>query len=69
MTRLAGRVKRLEENGSGDCPHCAKPVLVRGEREGPSCPVCGRARTVIRVIRDPDFYRNAARLELLGAER
>jgi hypothetical protein len=28
-------------------------------------PVCGRDRTVVRVIRDPIFFHNAARLDEL----
>ena len=69
MTRLAGRVKRLEANGSGPCPACAEPVMVRGTSEVPRCPVCGRARLVIRLVHDPDFYGNAARLKELGANQ
>jgi hypothetical protein len=39
--------------------------MVRGTSEVPRCPVCGGERLVIRLVRDPDFYGNAARLDEL----
>ena len=68
-TALLSRVRRLEANGGGRCPACVKPLMVRGTSEVPRCPVCGRARLVIRLVHDPDFYGNAARLKELGANQ
>jgi hypothetical protein len=64
-TALLSRVRRLEANGGGRCPACVKPLMVRGTSEVPRCPLCGGERLVVRLLRDPDFYRNAARLDEL----
>jgi hypothetical protein len=65
MTALSGRVRRMEQASSNDCPVCADrpPIMLRGtEQTVEPCPACGRVPMVVRLIRDRDFYRNADRL-------
>jgi hypothetical protein len=74
--RLRARVERLERSWrAGSCgPGCPPIRCVReGDWYGTPCPPepvepcphCGRPATVIRLVHDPDFYGNAARLREL----
>jgi hypothetical protein len=75
MTALSGRVRRLEQASSNDCPVCAEPILQRAAGfypelteatpPVPNCPICGKARRVIMLVRDLDFYRNLDRLRAI----
>jgi hypothetical protein len=64
---LLSRLRRLEKAQDGPCPLCARPLLVRGiEQAAPRCPACGREPSVVRLIRDRNFFGNADRLPASG---
>jgi hypothetical protein len=64
------RLRRLERANGDRCAFCAgqKPIMIRGaEQEAPSCRACGRRLPAVRLIRDPDFYHKAFRLQVRPA--
>jgi hypothetical protein len=68
---LSRRLQQLERFSGGACSYCSgrEPILLRGaEQEAPACEVCGQRLPAVRLLRDPDFYRNADRLRQGGAD-
>jgi hypothetical protein len=65
---LGSRLQKLEGEQGGSCgPGCPPVVVVRECPDRPrpdlaGCPRCGRAPTVVRVVRDRNFYVNSDRL-------
>jgi len=48
---------RLTHPVPGPCRFCRdRPVLLRGTGQPPLCPMCGHARTTVRLVRVSNFF-------------
>jgi hypothetical protein len=61
---LGRRLARLEIFTGGPCPACSGRayLTIRGHQQVPVCEQCGQPVRAVRIIRDKNFFQNAARL-------